>query len=140
MAEVPGRPITLAGMLDPAVKQLASEKNFAALSTVLPDGRSQTHVMWVDATDDHLLVNTETGRQKFRNVRRDPRVTVTLVDRDNPYHFAEVRGRVTEIVGGDEARRHLDELSQKYAGTPYQRAIDSERVILRITPDRQLVR
>jgi PPOX class probable F420-dependent enzyme len=127
-------------MLDAAVKKLASGKNFAAFTTLMPDGRPQTHIMWVDATDDQLLVNTEVERQKFRNIQRDPRVTVTVFDRDNPYHYAEVRGRVTETVVGEEARHHLESLSQKYHGTPYQNPIGSERVILRITPDRQLVR
>ena len=131
---------TLVDMLDAAVKEMASGKNFAALTTLMPDGQPQTHIMWVDATDDQLLVNTEVERQKFRNVQRDPRVTVTVFDRDNPYHYAEVRGRVTETVVGDEARRHLESLSQKYQGTPYQNPIRSERVILRITPDRQLIR
>lgn len=127
-------------MLDATVKQLATGKNFAALTTLLPDGQPQTHIMWVDATDDQLLVNTEVERQKFRNVERDPRVTVTIFERDNPYHYAEVRGRVTEMVKGEEARRQLEELSQKYQGTPYQNPIGSERVVLRITPDRQLAR
>lgn len=127
-------------MLDPTVKELATGTNFAALTTLLPDGQPQTHIMWVDATDDQLLVNTEVERQKFRNVQRDPRVTVTIFERDNPYHYAEVRGRVTEMVRGEEARRQLEDLSQKYQGTPFQSPIGSERVVLRITPDRQLAR
>ncbi|MDA8313534.1 MAG: PPOX class F420-dependent oxidoreductase [Actinomycetota bacterium] len=125
-------------MLDAAVRELASQKSFAALTTLMPDGQPQTHIMWVDATDDQLLVNTEVGRQKFRNVTRDPRVTVTIFDPQNPYHYAEVRGRVTSTVTGDEARRHLDVLSQKYQGTPYGQPIGSERVILRISPERQV--
>ena len=127
-------------MLDPTVKELASGKNFAAFTTLLPDGQPQTHIMWVDTTEDQVLVNTEVERQKYRNVQRDPRVTVTIFDRDNPYHYAEVRGRVTGTVAGDEAREHLERLSQKYHGAPYSNPIGSERVILRITPDRQLVR
>lgn len=140
MAWLAGLAATLVGVLDDSVKTLAAGKNFAALTTLLADGQPQTHIMWVDATDNELLVNTEVERQKFRNVRRDPRVTVTIFDADNPYHYAEVRGRVTGTVTGDEARRHLDELSHKYTGTPYQNPIGSERVILRITPERQLAR
>jgi PPOX class probable F420-dependent enzyme len=127
-------------MLDPAVKELARQKSFAALTTLLPDGQPQTHLMWVDASDDEVLINTEVGRQKYRNVTHDPRVTVAIFDPQNPYHYAEVRGRVTGTVTGDEARRHLDDLSQKYQGTPYGLPIGSERVILRISPDRQLIR
>ena len=122
-------------MIDDAVKQLAQQPNFAALSTLMPDGQPQTQVMWVDADDDHLLINTEVGRQKWLNVERDPRVTVTVIDRENPYHYAEVRGRVVEVVRGDEARAHIDALSNKYFGRDYDPAmIKTERVIFKIEP------
>jgi PPOX class probable F420-dependent enzyme len=125
-------------MLEENIKSLARGKNFAAFSTLLPDGQPMTHVMWVDADDEHVLINTEVGRQKLKNVDRDPRVTVTLIDAANPYHYAEVRGRVVEVVKGQVARQHIDELSQKYTGQPYDpSAIKTERVILRIAPDRQ---
>jgi PPOX class probable F420-dependent enzyme len=127
-------------VVHPMVLELASEQNFAALTTLLPDGHPQTQVMWVDANEQHLLVNTEVHRQKFRNVERDPRVTVTIWDMDDPYRFVEVRGEVVEKVKGQEAREHIDELSQKYRGKPYQTQIQSERVVLRITPWRQIVR
>jgi PPOX class probable F420-dependent enzyme len=124
-------------MIDDAVKELAQGPNFAAFTTLLRDGTPMTHVMWVHADDEHLLINTEVHRQKFKNVERDPRVTVTIIDKDNPYHYAEVRGRVVGTVGGDEARRNIDELSHKYGGAPYDPdAITSERVILRIEPVR----
>jgi PPOX class probable F420-dependent enzyme len=100
-----------------------------------------TQVMWVDADDEHVLINTEVHRRKFLNVTNDPRVTVTVIDAENPYHYAEVRGRVVEKVTGPEARRHIDHLSQKYSGQPYPGDnITSERVILRIAPDRQRFR
>ena len=79
-------------MLDENIKSLAQAKNFAAFTTLLPGGQPMTHVMWVDADDEHILINTEVGRQKFLNVKRDPRVTVTVIDADNPYHYGEVRG------------------------------------------------
>jgi PPOX class probable F420-dependent enzyme len=125
-------------MLEENIKSLARGKNFAAFSTLLPDGQPMTHVMWVDADDEYVLINTEVGRQKLKNVDRDPRVTVTLIDAANPYHYAEVRGRVVEVVKGQVARQHIDELSQKYTGQPYDpSAIKTERVMLRIAPDRQ---
>lgn len=125
------------GMIDDAFKQLATGANFAALTTLMPDGQPQTQVMWVDATDDHALVNTEVGRQKWKNVERDPRVTITVIDRDNPYHYAELRGRVAEVVRGDEARAHIDALAQKYTGKDYDPSmIKTERVILKIKPER----
>jgi PPOX class probable F420-dependent enzyme len=125
-------------MLDSRAKTLAQGKNFAAFTTLLPSGHPMTHVMWVDADDEHLLINTEVHRQKFKNISRDPRVTVTVIDSANPYSYAEVRGRVVGTVRGQEARDHIDKLSDKYTGQPYDpSAITSERVILRIAPERQ---
>lgn len=126
-------------MVEDAVKHLAQGKNFGALTTMLPSGQPMTHVMWVDADDEHLLINTEIHRQKYKNVQRDPRVTVAIIDAANPYHYAEVRGRVVGEVTGPAARAHIDELSEKYTGGPYRNAITSERVILQIVPDRQRV-
>ncbi len=126
--------------LHPMVLELARAQNFAALTTLLPGGHPQTQVMWVDANEQHLLINTEVHRQKFRNVERDSRVTVTIWDKEDPYRFVEVRGEVVEKVKGQEAREHIDELSQKYRGKPYQTQIRSERVVLRIAPSRQVIR
>ena len=126
--------------LQPRVVELARGQNFAALTTLLPGGQPQTQVMWVDADSEHLLVNTEVHRQKFRNVERDPRVTLMIWDNEDPYRFVEVRGEVVEKVKGPEARKHIDELSQKYHGRPYQTRIRSERVVLRIAPLRQVIR
>ena len=126
--------------LHPMVLGLARGQNFAAITTLLPGGHPQTQVMWVDADGDHLLVNTEVHRQKFRNVERDPRVTLMIWDKEDPYCFIEVRGEVVEKVRGPEARKHIDELSKKYRGLPYQTPIRSERVVLRIAPLRQVIR
>jgi hypothetical protein len=84
-----------------------------------------------------LFVNPEPHRQKFKNMERDPRVTLAIRDEQNPYRYAEVRGRVVETVAGTEAREHIDKLSLKYTGKPYTNEIKSERVILRIAPERQ---
>ena len=126
--------------LDPMVLELARGKNFATITTLLPDGHPQTQVMWVGTYGEHLLINTEVHRQKYRNVERDPRVTITIWDREDPYRFVEVRGEVVEKVRGQEARAHIDELSQKYRGGPYKSQIKSERVVLRISPLRQVIR
>ena len=127
-------------MLDREIKHLAQGSNFAAFTTLFPDGMPSTHVMWVDADDDHLLINTEVHRQKFKNVQRDPRVTLTIWERADPYRFVEVRGEVVGITRGPEAREHIDKLSHKYHGRPYGTKIRSERVILRIAPFRQVIR
>ena len=126
--------------VDPAVRELAHGPNFATLTVILRSGQPMTHVMWVDANDDHILLNTEVHRAKFRAIERDPRVTVTIWKRDDPYTYAEVRGRVVETVRGPEARDHIDFLSRKYRGRNYDPAlITSERVVLRVAPDVQHV-
>ena len=125
-------------MLDPAIRDLASTgKNFATLAVHLPSGQILSHVMWIDATEDQLLVNTEIHRAKYKAVQQRPDVTVTIWDHDNPYRYAEVRGTVSGQVRGDEARTHIDTLSQRYLGHDYATAIQSERVVLRIDPVRQ---
>lgn len=124
-------------MIESKVQKLAQGPNFATLTTLFEDGRPATHVMWVDADDDHVLINTETHRAKFKNIQRDPRVTVAIWDRDDPYDYVEIRGKVAETVTGSEARRHIDDLSQKYEGEPYKNEIVSERVIVKIEPERQ---
>jgi PPOX class probable F420-dependent enzyme len=127
-------------MLDPRIKALAQDKNFAVLTVHLPNGDAATHVMWVDADDDHILMNTEVHRAKFKAIQADPRVTATIWASGDPYHYAEVRGTVEHTETGPAAREMIDRLSQKYEGHDYTSPIQSERVILRITPHRQIVR
>ncbi len=122
-------------MLSKKVKEFAKGPNFAVLTTMLPGGHPAGQVMWVDCDDEVLLINTETHRQKFKNIQRDPRVTVTIWKSDDPYEYVEVRGKVVETIGGSRARRHIDELALKYFGRLYDNSIiESERVILRIRP------
>src|SRR3954468_19564481 len=105
--------------LDPDVIRLAEGKNLATVVTLMPDGQPQALLTWVDTDGDRLLVNTEPQRQRSRNVERDPRVTVLIHASDNPWDWAEVRGHVTGTVTGQEARDHIDQLSQKYLGHDY---------------------
>jgi PPOX class probable F420-dependent enzyme len=123
--------------IDTDLKALATGKNFGALTTLMADGQPQTQVMWVDADDEHVLINTEIHRQKYKNVERDPRVTVTVWNASNPYQYVEVRGTVTGKVGGAEARAHIDACARRYMDVDdYPNPIQSERVILQITPGR----
>ena len=125
-------------MLEPAIRDLASSgRNFATIAVQLPSGQIASHVMWVDADDDQLLVNTEVHRAKYKAIQQRPEVTLTVWDAANPYRYAEVRGTVSGEVRGDGARTHIDTLSQRYLGHDYGEAIQSERVVLRITPVRQ---
>ncbi|MBV9314458.1 MAG: PPOX class F420-dependent oxidoreductase [Pseudonocardia sp.] len=126
--------------LHPQAVELATGKNFAAVSTLLPSGRIQTQLIWVDAIDGKIVLNTETHRAKYRNIRRDPRITVLIRDEADPYRYAEVRGEVTETTTGPRAREHIDKLAQKYTGGPYPAEnIKSERVMLWITPRQQAI-
>jgi len=128
-------------MLDPAVRDLAATgANFGTLAVQLPNGQIASHVMWVDATDDQLLINTELHRAKYKAIQQHPDVTVTIWDATDPYRYVEVRGTVNGQVRGDAAREHIDALSRRYTGHDYTGTIESERVVLRIDPVRQRVR
>ena len=128
-------------MLDPTVRDLAATgANFGTLAVRLPNGQIASHVMWVDATDDQLLINTELHRAKYKAIQQHPDVTVTIWDAADPYRYVEVRGTVNGQVRGDAAREHIDALSRRYTGHDYTGTIESERVVLRIDPVRQRVR
>jgi PPOX class probable F420-dependent enzyme len=123
--------------LDEDVKRLASGPNLATVVTLMPDGQPQALLTWVDTDGEHLLVNTEPQRQRARNVERDPRITVLIHSKDDPWDWAEVRGRVVDTITGDEARAHIDKLSEKYLGTEYRNPIgDQGRVILVVAPEK----
>ena len=94
---------------------LFRKKAFGMFATIMPDGSPQATPVWVDYHDGEVWVNTAVGRLKDRNVRRDPRVAITVIDPDNPYRYVEVRGRVREITQ-DGADAHIDAMAKKYLG------------------------
>jgi PPOX class probable F420-dependent enzyme len=109
---------------------------FGNLGTLMPDGRPQVTPVWVDYDGRFLRFNSARGRQKDRNVRRDPRVSVSLMDPENPYRYLEVRGRVVEITenGADD---HIDKLAKKYLGKdkyPFRQP-GEVRVMYKIAPE-----
>lgn len=126
-------PKRTAPILSPAMTELFSKPNFASLATVCPDGHPQVSPVWIDISDDVILVNTAHGRVKDRNMRREPRVAVTVFDMDNPYRMVTVQGRVIEATT-DGAEDHIDKLSRKYVGTDYPR--HGDRVLFKIRPER----
>ena len=124
-------------MLDADADRLAREANLATVVTLMPDGQPQALLTWVDSDGEHLLINTEPQRQRARNVRRDPRITVLVHSSTNPWDWAEVRGRVVETIGEPRAREHIDELSRKYTGDDYNNPIGPEgRIILVVEPEK----
>jgi PPOX class probable F420-dependent enzyme len=123
--------------LDDSTVRLAKGKNLATVVTLMPDGQPQALLTWVDTDGENILVNTEPQRQRARNLRRDPRITVLIHSADDPWDWAEVRGHVTETVDGQKARDHIDQLSMKYMGTKYRNRIgDQGRIILKVAPDK----
>ncbi len=124
-------------MLDPAIRDLAKGKNFAALTVIPASGHPMTHMMWIDADDEHLLINTELGRAKATAMDADSRVTIAVWDAANPYHYGEVRGRVVSTTVGQEAADHINALSQKYTDGPYGFGPTDVRIIYRVEPVRQ---
>jgi PPOX class probable F420-dependent enzyme len=126
-------------MIDPTIHALATAKNFAALTVIPASGHPMTHVMWIDADAEHLLINTELGRAKATAMDGDPRVTVTIWDAQNPYHYGEVRGTVVGTAVGQEAADHINALSEKYTNGPYGFGPTDKRIIYRVRPDRQRV-
>jgi PPOX class probable F420-dependent enzyme len=118
------------------VIRLAKGPSMATVVTLMPDGTPQAQLTWIDTDGEVLLVNTEPQRQRVRNLQRDPRVTV-LIQGDSPWDWAEVRGRLAGTVEGQVARDHVDELSHRYLGVPYQSPIGPRgRVILQIAPEK----
>jgi PPOX class probable F420-dependent enzyme len=123
--------------LDEKAKRLVTGKNFAHLGTVRKGGRPQVTPVWVDYDGKHVLVNTEQKRAKVKNMKRDPRVTLSVLNQENPYEYVTISGRVVEITASGGAE-HIDKLAQKYMGQekyPLNQPGDV-RVIVRIEPER----
>ena len=115
---------------------LFNKPAFGMLGTLMPDGHPQVTPVWCDLADGYVLVNSARGRQKDRNMRRDPRVTITIVDPENWYRYLEIRGRVVEVTeqGADE---HIDKQAKKYMGVdkyPYRQP-GEVRVLYKIQPE-----
>jgi PPOX class probable F420-dependent enzyme len=115
---------------------LFNKKAFANLATLMPDGQPQVTPVWCDFDGEHVLINTAKGRQKDRNLRREPRVSLSISDPDNPYRYLEVRGRVVEITE-QGADAHIDRMAKKYMGldTYPHRAPGEVRVLYKIKPE-----
>jgi hypothetical protein len=89
---------TMSNVIPEKYADLFQKRAFASLGTVMPDGRPQVTPVWCDFDGEHVIFNSARGRQKDRNVRRDPRVSLAVIDPDNPYRYMEIRGTVVEIT------------------------------------------
>ena len=117
-------------------EELLKAKNFCVVSTIRADGSVHAAPVWVDVQDGRPVVNTAEGRSWPENLKRDPRVTLTVQNMENPYEYLSVRGRVTERTR-EGADAHIDSLAMKYLGQesyPYRQP-GEQRVILHVEPD-----
>jgi PPOX class probable F420-dependent enzyme len=115
---------------------LFQKKAFANVATLMPNGQPQVTPMWVDYDGSHVVVNTAQGRQKDKNLQRDGRVALAIMDPDNPYRYLEVRGRVVERTHAG-ADQHIDKMAKKYLGKdqyPYRQP-GEVRVIYKVKPE-----
>jgi PPOX class probable F420-dependent enzyme len=120
-----------------AQKELLERPLLAILATTMPDGSPQATPLWFDFDGEHIRINSARGRTKDRNMRRDPRVALVIVDDRNPYRYIQIRGRVIDIIEGDVAREHINALSLRYTGQPWTSPRpDETRVMYLIQPER----
>ncbi|MFI1093290.1 PPOX class F420-dependent oxidoreductase [Streptomyces sp. NPDC020917] len=124
-------------MLEPEVRRALDATSIAHLASVLPDGGPHAVPVWVGTHGDHVVILTGPGSRKARNLRRDPRVALSLTAADDPFRPVMLRGRVVEWLEGDAAWPIVDGLAVKYTGGPYPRG--QERVVAVIAPERQTV-
>jgi PPOX class probable F420-dependent enzyme len=121
--------------LSEATRTLVDGRNYAVVATINPDGSPQSSVIWVGRDGDDVLFSTVEGRRKHRNMLRDPRVSITVIDSADPENYVELRGRVS--MSPDEGRRFDTELSWKYdRRDPDQDRPGAVRVIVRLTVDK----
>jgi PPOX class probable F420-dependent enzyme len=115
--------------------KLFEEPNIGLVATIRSDGTPQVTPVWVDWDGENVLFNTAEGRAKPHNIRRDPRVTVTVVSRDDPYSWVSVSGSAEMVEEG--AVEHIDKLAQKYTGREEYGVPEGEkRMIVRVKPQR----
>ena len=122
--------------MDPAVAELLQAPNFAHLSTLRKDGSPHAALTWIDVEGDEIHLNSAEGRAWPANLRRDGRITILVPDKDNPYRYAYIRGR---LAGEDHetADAHINQLAKKYLGEdeyPFRQP-GEQRVRFRIPPE-----
>lgn len=123
-------------MLSERDRKILESQNFASVATLMPDGSPHVSTIWIDLDGDDVLFNTAERRVKTDNIRRDPRVAISVFDQRDPYEQVVIRGTVVDITR-DGADDHIDRLAKKYLGVdsyPW-RDPGEQRVIVRVRPD-----
>lgn len=126
----------MSATIEGPAEALLKGKNFANVATLRSDGSVQVAPVWVDVEDGQPVVNSAEGRAWPRNLERDPRVTLTVQNLENPYEYVEIRGKVAERTH-DGADEHIDSLAKKYMGVDSYplRQPGEQRVIIRVQPE-----
>ncbi len=126
--------------MDSKVIKLFEERNLVFIATIMKDGAPQLSPVWADFNDGHIFVNTAEGRIKHKNVLRDPRVAVSVVNNNNPLDMTTIRGKVVEIIP-DYEYEHANKLTKKYMGKdkyPFRQP-GEKRIIFKILPEKVFV-
>ena len=122
--------------LSAGAKRILDKHNFAHVATIMPDGSPQVSPAWVYRDGDHVMISTGVKRQKTYNLKRDPRVAISISDVDSPFPPLQIRGRVVEIITGEPAVQGFVDVTKKYTGNePAQRPPAADRVVYRIEAD-----
>ena len=126
--------------MDSKAEKLLNGKNLVFLATTMADGSPQVTPVWGNFEDSYILINTAEGRLKHKNILRDPRVAVSVVDVKNPLNMTSIRGKVVDILP-DYDYKHADFLTMQYMGKetyPFKRP-DEKRITLKIEPEKIFV-
>ena len=113
------------------VQQFIDGPNLAIVATLM-NGSPQATMVWVDHDGDHVIINTPKGTQKDRNLARDGRIAICVIDRDQPTRYVQIRGRVIDVAGGEEAWQHINKLSRKYSGRDYPQQQERVKVTIEV--------
>jgi PPOX class probable F420-dependent enzyme len=126
--------------MDIKVTKLFQGKNLVFLATTMKDGSPQVSPVWADLQDNYIMVNTAEGRVKHKNILRDPRVAISVVDQDNPLVMTAIKGTVEKIIP-DYDYHHANQLTKKYLGQneyPFRRP-NEKRIIFKIKPEKVFI-
>ena len=123
--------------LESGILKLLEGKNFASFVTLLGNGSPHVAPTWIDHEGDTILINTAIGRLKEKNVRKDPRVALSIYDNENPYHMVAIRGKVTDLTTNG-AEDHIDKLAKRYLGMDKypRRSPDEKRILIKIKAEK----
>ncbi len=124
-------------MLSDRDRRILEAPNFASIATLMSDGSPHVSTIWIEVDGDDVVLNTAEGRVKTVNIRRDPRVSISVFDQNDPYEQVVIRGTVVDLAH-DGAKEQIDRLAKKYLGLDEYPWLEpgEQRVIVRVRPDR----